>query len=325
MSRVTPAPRVRDRHLSTPKGGVGGTFETGPMVKESDLKECSYFLVRYVPDVVKGEFINIGVFLFCPDEQFLDCEFSDDWRRLKRFHPQADTEFFKLLQTDFDDQIKKLKEELEEESRKRKESVEDQIKRREEGLRRYVRDMQQSYSNFIQLSAPRACLTPNLRAQLQDLFERHVGVPIPESTEQDTRVHIKQRMTDSLSRYGVLEHEWFDKRIPAAQWTAVGDPFAFDFGYKPLERAGRPNGRLKLIHSVSLRRDPKLTEALMWTFERVLHKERSTLTVGHEDNPDLSNPQVRFSLSVLQHEHVRLVPVSGFDEYAQSVRAELSI
>jgi hypothetical protein len=32
---------------------------------------------------------------------------------------------------------------------------------------------------------------------------------------------------------------------------------------------------------------------------------------------------VRFSLDVLQHEHVHLVPVSGFDEYAQSIRAEL--
>jgi hypothetical protein len=68
------------------------------MVKASELKECSYFLVRYVPDVVKGEFINIGVFLFCPAEQFLDCLFSDDFRRLSRFHAQADTRFLQELQ-----------------------------------------------------------------------------------------------------------------------------------------------------------------------------------------------------------------------------------
>jgi hypothetical protein len=61
----------------------------------------------------------------------------------------------------------------------------------------------------------------------------------------------------------------------------------------------------------------------MWTFDRVLKKEPSDLTVGHEDNPDPNHPVVRFSQGILQHERIRLVPVSGFDEYAQSIRAEL--
>jgi hypothetical protein len=265
------------------------------------LKECSYFVVRYVPDVVKEESINIGVFLFCPGEQFLDCVFSDDWRRVKHFHPQADTEFFKLLQADF----------------------EDQIKEREGDLEGYLRELQ-SYSNLIQLSPPHDCSTADLTAQLQDLFQQHVGARLAGPIEQDTRMRIKLRMTDSLRRYGVYEHRLFEKHIPASHWTGSGDPFVFDFGYKPPERAGKPNGHVRLIHNLSLRRDdPKLVEALVWTFERVLEKERSDLTVGHEDNPDVSNPQVRFSRGVLEHEHIRLVPVSGFDEYAQSVRAEL--
>jgi hypothetical protein len=271
------------------------------MAKESDLKQCSYFLVRYVPDVVKGEFINIGVFLFCPAEQFLDCLFSDDWRRIKRFHAPADTQFLRDLQVHFEQQIGERRGDFE----------------------GFILEMQQSYSNLIQLSPPRPCLTPNVRAQLQDLFERYVGVRVAGPTEQDTRTYIRQRMTDALSRYGVLEHGSFEKRIPASQWTGVGDPFAFDFGYKPPEQAGKPNGRVKLIHALSLLRDPKLAEALVWTFERVLEKERSHLTVGHEDNPDPNDPVVRFSQGVLHHEHIRLVPVSGFDQYAQSIRAEL--
>ncbi len=27
------------------------------------MKQCEFFLLRYVPDVVKGEFVNIGVVL----------------------------------------------------------------------------------------------------------------------------------------------------------------------------------------------------------------------------------------------------------------------
>ena len=271
------------------------------MMKESELKECSYFLVRYVPDVVKQEFFNIGVFLFSPAEQFLDCLFCDDFRRINRFHAQADTEFLKELQPHF----------------------EQQIEEREEDLNEYIAEMQQSYSNLIQLSPPRACLTTDLRAQLQDLFERYVGARLAGPTEQDTRMRIKHRMTEYLRRYGVLEHSLFEKRIPAFQWTAAGDPFVFDFGYKPPSQIGRPNGRLKLIHTLSLQRDPKLVEALKWTFDRVLDKDSCHLTVGHEDRPDPSNPVVRFSQGVLQHEHIHLTPVSGFDEYAQSIRAEL--
>ena len=271
------------------------------MVEDGELKQCQYFLVRYVPDVVKQEFINIGLFLFCRAEQFLDCLFSDDFRRITRFHAQADTQFLKELQPHF----------------------EQQIAQHEEDLEGYIREMQQSYSNLIQLSPARSCLTADLSAQLQDLFERHVGAPLTGPTKQDTRMRIKQRMTEALRRCDVFEHNLFRKRIPASPWTGAGDPFVFDFGYKPLEQAGKPNGRLKLIHMLSLQRDDELAKALMWTFDRVLEKEPSDLTVGHEDNPDPSNPVVRFSQGILQHERVRLVPVSGFDGYAQSIRAEL--
>jgi len=142
-------------------------------------------------------------------------------------------------------------------------------------------------------------------------------------TEQAARRRIKHHMTDSLRRYGVLDHKSFDKNIDASLWTGAGDPFVFDFGYKPFEQAGKPNGRLKLIHTLSLQRDEELAKALMWTFDRVLKKEPCDLTVGHEDILGPDNALVRFSKGILQHEHVRLVPVSGFDAYAQSIRAEL--
>jgi hypothetical protein len=271
------------------------------MVEDSELKQCSYFLVRYVPDVVKQEFINIGVLLFCPAEQFLDCVFSDDSRRLKRFHAQADTEFFDLLQAHF----------------------EKQIREHEGDLEGYLLEMQQSYSNLIQLSPPRTCLTADLRAQLQDLFERHVGGRLAGPTKQDTRMRIKLRMTQSLRDSGVLAHKSFEKHIPASQWTDPGDPFVFDFGYKPSAQMGKPNGRPRLIHTLSLQRDNDLAKALKWTFDRVLEKESSYLTVGHEDIHDPDDAIIRSSQLILQHDHIRLVPVSGFDDYAQSIRAEL--
>ena len=74
---------------------------------------------------------------------------------------------------------------------------------------------------------------------------------------------------------------------------------------------------MKLIHTLSLERDELLAKALMLTFDKVPMKESSDLTVGHEDILDPDNPVVRFSQDILQHERISLVPVSGFDKYAQ--------
>ena len=52
-------------------------------------------------------------------------------------------------------------------------------------------------------------------------------------------------------------------------------------------------------------------------------KNLAHLTVGHEDILEGANSVVQFSKRILQHEHVRLLPVSEFDGYAQEVRTEL--
>ena len=274
------------------------------MAEDSKLKQCSYFLVRYVPDVVKEEFLNVGLLLFCPSEQFMDCQFSENLGAITRFHAHADTEFLKQLQPHFKQQIEEHKNDLS----------------------GYILEMQQSYSNLIQLSPPRTCLATDLSAQLQDLFSRYVGARLTAPTEQVARRRIKRRMAESLRRYGVFDHELFEKSIDASRWTGAGDPFVFDYGYRPLEQIGKPNGRLKLIHTLSLQKDNELAKALKLTFMKLLEKEPSHLTVGHEDIeniPDTDHALISFSQSVLQHERIDLLPVARFDEYAHSIRAEL--
>jgi hypothetical protein len=271
------------------------------MSEENKLRACSYFLVRYVPDVLREEFLNIGVFVHSPAENFLDCLFTDDIRRLKRFHPQADAEFLRELQTYF----------------------EDEIKEHEGNLEGYVREMQESFSNLIQVTSPRACLVAEPQAEMQALFARYVGERRAGPLAQDTRMRIKQRLTDAFRLHGVLEHRLLERRIPAEQWTHKGDLFSFDFGYRPTQVAGKPNGHVKLIHAYSLSRDNELVKALRWTFDRVIEKEAADLTVAHEDLPRPLDDVVLSSQTILKHERIHLVPVSRFDAYAQSVRAEL--
>lgn len=46
-----------------------------------------YAIIRVVPRVERGEFVNVGVLLSCPQHSFLQAHIEPDWPRLKAFAP----------------------------------------------------------------------------------------------------------------------------------------------------------------------------------------------------------------------------------------------
>lgn len=271
------------------------------MVDGNKLTECVYFLVRYVPDVEREEFRNIGLFLHSPGEQYMDCLFTDDFRPIKRFHPRADTRFLRELQGYF----------------------EQQIQEHEDNLESYVQEMQESFSNLIQISPPRTCLAKDSQVEMRELFERYVGRRFAELPAQDTRMRIRQRLTGTFRRFGVLGHPLFEKRIPAEKWTQRGDPLHFDFGYRPREVAGRVNGHIKLIHALSLRRDVKVAHVLANTLRYIRQKEPAELTAVIEGLPAPGDETANHSHRILLDARIHLQPIAQVESYAQAVRAEL--
>lgn len=55
-------------------------------------KPFEYAVLRVVPRVERGEFINAGVILYCQDERFLGARTHLDAARLKALDPEADVE-----------------------------------------------------------------------------------------------------------------------------------------------------------------------------------------------------------------------------------------
>ncbi len=49
-----------------------------------------YAIVRVVPRVERGEFINVGVIMYCPDEDFLQIQFNLQPQRLAALAPKLD-------------------------------------------------------------------------------------------------------------------------------------------------------------------------------------------------------------------------------------------
>jgi DUF3037 family protein len=66
--------------------------DVAPSVSPADSPTAwySYAIVRVVPRVERGEYINVGVVLFAPTRQFLDARIQLDPARLLALAPEAD-------------------------------------------------------------------------------------------------------------------------------------------------------------------------------------------------------------------------------------------
>jgi len=273
------------------------------MTDDDKLRECALYLVQYIPDLVRGESLNIGVLLHSPQEKYLGCQFADDFRRARHFHPQADLEFLRQLQAHFETEIDEHGADL-------------------EGYLHFIRG---SFSNLIQVSEPRAFRLADPQSDIQELFARYVGQQAAGVQPEDTRLRVKQRLTAALSLAGVWE--LMEKHISAARWTHEGDPFNFDYGYTPLLSHGRPNGHTHFIHAIALRRDEKgkLAKIMVYSLQHVRKKEAAELTAVVEARAVKGDKTASLSQRILEEGGIALRPLAEVDDYAQSIRRELMI
>lgn len=51
-----------------------------------------YAMIRVVPSVERGEFLNVGVIVFCSERHFLEAKIELDCARVKAFAPNIDQE-----------------------------------------------------------------------------------------------------------------------------------------------------------------------------------------------------------------------------------------
>lgn len=59
---------------------------------ETEYSPFEYALLRVVPRVERGEFINAGIVLYCQEHRFLDAHIHLDLSRLRALDPHLETE-----------------------------------------------------------------------------------------------------------------------------------------------------------------------------------------------------------------------------------------
>jgi len=267
----------------------------------ADLRKLEFFLLRYVPDAVKNEFVNIGLVMLEPGANgtgFADARFTRDWRRVRCLDPQADVE---------------LLEALEREVRLRMADTQDR-----EVL---MRKLQDSLSNVVQLSSTKACLAETPAHEIEALARLYMETPRqPVMRVVAGRPYILGEMRKAFEQAGVwnlLMHG-----VPVSPYTGAGDPFKFDFGY----RAGNS---IKCFHAVSLKTSVDQAITLASRYPAIARgmnqiiQASPFLTAVVDDRLDRANEQVRFALGMMEQAQVRIVAAAEMAGIAETVRKEL--
>ena len=259
------------------------------------LQSCVYHVVRYQPNLIRDEWVNIGVLLFDPAsgrvrQRWL--EESADFARLRRLHPAADEELLVRLPAEFDRQF---------------------ASGGSDGAT-LLEKFDQTLSNAVQLSPRKGLLANDLDAELERLFHEQVE-PLRETRravgEIRTRGDVRAQVADYFRSEKILR--LMQRSVPAAEFTVPGDPMRIDFSY-------RRNGTRGFVHAVALGRDPGQAKLLAFTAEAIRGRlENSEFLAVTEREPARGNVRDQFVSSVLADNGIRVLPLAGLRKWAHDV------
>jgi hypothetical protein len=263
--------------------------------------QCRFFVLRYAPDAVKNEFINVGLVLL-PPAGGAQVRFTRDWSRVLCLDPDADVEMLQALENDLRNQLREMN------------GDRDLILRR----------IQDSFSNAIQPSEFQACLAASAVDEADELARLYLERPRrrQQTREPGARVALVARMRSEFETAGV----WplMQEKIPVSRYTRSGDPLKIDCGYSP-------NGTVKLFHAVTLTSDINAAKVLAFSFPqlaqgiRKAENKQALLTAVVEDDLPKDDESVSFARETLEQNSIHIVPVSSMAAVAREAARELGI
>ena len=117
----------------------------------AELKQCEFFLLRYAPDAVKNEFVNIGVVLMAPGGS-AELRMTRDWSRVRCIDPSADMEMLEAVEAELRARLR--------ESSEAKATI--------------LKKLDDSFSNLLQISETKACLAEDPLTEVEALAQLYL-------------------------------------------------------------------------------------------------------------------------------------------------------
>lgn len=272
------------------------------MPEETRLN-CRYRILRYVPNLVRDEWVNVGILLeevsndaqTSPRREIRLIEEDAEIARVRRLHPGVDESLLRSLPGEFEARLQAPAEQV---------SV-------------YLEKLDRTLSTTLQLGPRKGVYAEDFDTELERLFREQVSVP--RSTRsgaiETTAQWIRKRIDDVFRRRHILAR--LEKRIRVDEFTEPGDPLKIDYGY-------RFNGTRGYMQIVPLKGDTTRAKVFAYTAEcirrRVQHAEFAALT---ETDPTTGNVRHEFVKRLFDDRHIAIVPPAHLDRFAETLRPRL--
>jgi hypothetical protein len=265
---------------------------------EENRNTLRYRVLRYTPNLVRDEWVNVGVVLEEIDSaasrraaRFI--EEDAEIARVRRLHPGADESLLRALAADFDARL------------------------RSPGAASDLEKLDQTLSNVLQFSPARALLAEDFDAELERLYREHVARPPSRrgGIVESTREWIRARLHDVFYRRGILGK--LEHGVRVEEFTQPGDTMRIAYGY-------RYNGTRGYLQPVALNRDSTQAKVLAYTAEQIRRQvAKAEFAAITEIEPEPGNRRHEFVSRLFEAQAISIVPLSRIERFAEELGSRL--
>ncbi len=276
----------------------------------AERTQCEFQLIRYVPDPVKNEFVNIGVLLRASDGERSLLRFTRDWSRVRCLDPDADIPMLEALEIEVSQRL---------------------LGQSADHPKPIRALLEGSLSNGIQITEAKAHLAETFLTGIEDLMRLYIDTPRRErSLRRGGRTALVAAMRTRFEEAGV----WalMRKQIAAADYTRAGDPLRIDCGYR--------NGVVKMFQAISLESNADDARLLAFAAPRlragVQREEHADLLLtaiiepiawpaGDREPDEERSLLYDYARATMQENDIRVMTTTDLPQLAQTARQELHV
>lgn len=280
------------------------------MPERQDEPAFAYRVLRYMPNPLRDEWVNIGVLVFDPetgDRRLRTIEEANEFARVRRLHPGMDVELLRGLPNYFENRFSGASEL----------SPANDLTQDGTGGTAWLKELDKldaTLSNTLQFGPQKGVYATDLNAEIDLLYDRLVALEHPAARVGSSakRNTLRSYCSQVLRQVGM--YQLIEKGVPAAEFTFAGDPTKIDYGY-------RRNGTRGFLQTISLFPTPGDVKSFAYTVQRIREKVHSSEFTAVTDTP-LSEEKEghQFVRQTLREMGVEAVPMEGFAVWAARMR-----
>jgi hypothetical protein len=280
--------------------------ETSEAAKTQPEQALAYHVLRYVPNLVRDEWVNIGVLVFNPESgerRLRLIEEEGEYNRVRRLHPWADESLLRALRDELENRL-------------------DSGARVNGGpeipWQKVLSKWNETLSNALQIAPQKGVLAGDLDHEVERLYADHVAVPRRSAGAglPGGRGGIRSYCAQVFRQARLWDR--IEKSVRVAEFTFPGDPARLDYSY-------RRNGTRGFVHTLSVTRAPQDAKALAYNVKHIADKARYHTEFAAVTDVRLAreNDRHRFVLDTLGEAGIEPVPTEGLAVWVAKLRPSL--